>query len=147
MDALNACYTHKLVFSKLSPADHAQLTRLAIRKTYRKRLRITLEALDKHLPEQARYAAPEGGFTLWVTLPRDVSVQELFEASKRAGVLITTGRHFFADEMLENGFRISISRTDPLRIEEGIAKLGVVLKRLLRSRRKAPSLHDTPPLV
>ena len=36
MDALNACYTHKLVFSKLSPADHAQLTRLAIRKTYRK---------------------------------------------------------------------------------------------------------------
>ncbi len=36
MDALNTCLTQKLVFSKLSPVDHAELAQLAIRKTYRK---------------------------------------------------------------------------------------------------------------
>jgi len=36
MDTLHPCFTQKLIFSKLSPVDHAQLALLAMRKTYLK---------------------------------------------------------------------------------------------------------------
>ena len=65
------------------------------------------------------------------------------------GILVTSGRHFFAGDRAHNGIRLSISRTDPGRIEEGIARLGQVLERLLREHRPARgrALSEAPPLV
>ncbi|MBL7161999.1 MAG: hypothetical protein ISS57_05280 [Anaerolineales bacterium] len=36
MDDLNACFAESSVFSKLTPGDHAELARIAVRRTYQK---------------------------------------------------------------------------------------------------------------
>ncbi len=40
-----------------------------MKKVYRSRLEAIEEALEKHMPEETRWTRPEGGMSIWVTLP------------------------------------------------------------------------------
>jgi DNA-binding transcriptional MocR family regulator len=79
-------------------------------------------ALERELPD-ARFQVPEGGYFMWVDLPRGTDVEALFTAAKDRGVQFVKG----ADFMLEGGessLRLAYSGVTPAEIEEGIARLG-----------------------
>lgn len=100
-----------------------------IRAAYGKRRDAMLAAMQRHMPGGVGWTVPEGGMFVWVTLPAHLDGAELLAKSlKSEKVAFVPGRAFFADGSGGNTIRLSFSRTDEAVIEEGIARLGRLLK-------------------
>ena len=100
-----------------------------IRAAYGKRRDAMLAAMQRHMPAGVGWTVPEGGMFVWVTLPAHLDGAELLAKSlKSEKVAFVPGRAFFADGSGGNTIRLSFSRTDEAVIEEGIARLGRLLK-------------------
>jgi DNA-binding transcriptional MocR family regulator len=87
------------------------------------RARVLDAALREHLP-QATFRRPEGGYFLWVSLPRDeghVAARIVEEAAAR-GVIIVPGTDFVL-EGGENSFRLAYSGVTADVIGEGVRRL------------------------
>jgi len=107
-----------------------------IRKVYRERRDAMLAALKRYLPEEVRWTHPEGGLFLWVTLPEGLDAEEILKiALERERVAFIPGGPFFPGEPKPNTLRLNFSYCSPERIEEGIARLGRVLKEVLAESR------------
>lgn len=104
---------------------------LTIRKVYGERRDAMLRALDAHFPRTARWTRPQGGLFLWVTLPAGVDSEELLEDALEEKVAFVPGRSFFPNGDGAATFRLNYSYCTPPRIEEGIRRLGRVLRRRL----------------
>ncbi len=92
-----------------------------VKSALRERAATLCDALRRELPD-ARFVGPEGGYFLWVDLPRGSDVNALFEASARRGVQFVKGSEFVL-EGAESGFRLAYSGVTPAEIEEGIKRL------------------------
>jgi 2-aminoadipate transaminase len=92
-----------------------------VRDALRERAHTLAEALRRELPD-ARFVEPEGGYFLWLELPRGSDVDALFVAAQERGVQFVKGSDF----MLEGGgssLRLAYSGVTPAEIEEGVARL------------------------
>ena len=78
-------------------------------------------ALERELPE-ADFAAPEGGYFMWLDLPEAVHVADLERAASDRGVLFVKGADFLL-EGGENSLRLAYSGVTPEQIETGVARL------------------------
>jgi 2-aminoadipate transaminase len=83
-----------------------------------------LEALERHAPAEAEWSRPEGGYFVWVDLPREVPSVAAAEA---AGVTFVPGRDFFAEGSGGNSMRLAFSFVSPDEIAEGVARLAPLL--------------------
>ena len=93
----------------------------AVKAALRERASTLCEALRQELPD-ARFVAPEGGYFLWLDLPRGSDVDALFTAAAERGVQFVKG----ADFVLEGGeesLRLAYSGVTPEEIEEGVGRL------------------------
>ena len=64
---------------------------------YRERRDAMLAALEEHFPPEARWTHPEGGFFVWVTLPRHVDTGAVLAEAVENGVTFVPGDGFYAD--------------------------------------------------
>jgi 2-aminoadipate transaminase len=78
-------------------------------------------ALERELPE-ARFAAPEGGYFMWVELPPGTDVDALHRAASERDVAFVKGTDFLL-EGGENTLRLAYSGVTVEQIEEGITRL------------------------
>ncbi|HEY2295317.1 MAG TPA: PLP-dependent aminotransferase family protein [Thermoanaerobaculia bacterium] len=92
-----------------------------VREALRERAQTLCRALAEKLPD-ARFVPPQGGYFLWVDLPRGADVNALFEAAAAAGVQFVKGSDFLL-EGGESSFRLAYSGVTPEQIEEGIDRL------------------------
>ncbi|MCB1439782.1 MAG: PLP-dependent aminotransferase family protein [Nitratireductor sp.] len=100
-----------------------------LRKTYSERRDAMVAALEKHMPENVRFTRPEGGMFVWITLPDHLDGADLLAKSlKTEKVAFVPGRAFFADGSNGNTMRLSFSCAGEAVIEEGISRLGRLLK-------------------
>ena len=100
-----------------------------IRSAYRQRRDAMLAALSEYMPEGVSWARPEGGMFVWLTLPTGLNGAELLAKSiETVGVAFVPGGAFYADENGENTIRLSFSLSDADEINEGIRRLGMVLR-------------------
>jgi 2-aminoadipate transaminase len=93
-----------------------------VRTALAERAQTLRAALERELPE-ARFQVPEGGYFMWIDLPRGTDVNALLDAALERGVQFVKGTDF----MLEGGeasLRIAYSGVTPAEIEEGVARLG-----------------------
>jgi DNA-binding transcriptional MocR family regulator len=120
----------------------AHLRRL--RRTYRSRMAAAASAIAEHLPPTVHARVPQGGYCLWIELPKGVSMDELYARLGRDGVHVSHGRHFFATEPEHGCFRMSISRTQETEIEAGIAIVGRHLRELIESPARGESSLALP---
>jgi 2-aminoadipate transaminase len=67
--------------------EHVKL----IRRVYRERRDVMLEALAQHFPAEVTWTRPKGGLFLWVTLPEGADAQKLFEAAVREKCGVCSG--------------------------------------------------------
>ncbi len=114
--------------------DHLKL----VCKENRARLAAMLQAMERHFPDGVSWTVPEGGMSLWVTLPAGVDSVELLIEARRAGVNFSPGSLFFAggsggDQTLRLSF--TVEREE--RIEEGIARIGAILREKMVGRQAA----------
>ena len=100
-----------------------------IKAAYSKRRDAMLEALGKYMPEGVRWTRPEGGMFIWVTLPEGFDGADLLaKAIERKKVAFVPGKAFHADGSGANTFRISFSCADEKTIDEGISRLGALIR-------------------
>lgn len=86
-------------------------------------------ALKEHLPN-ANVRRTNGGYFLWVELPREMSGEALAARAIDHGVEVTSGRLCFPEDNPGNFLRLSFSLADPEQIKEGIARLGKAYREL-----------------
>jgi len=98
---------------------------------YKKQRDIMVDAIEDSFPPEASFTRPEGGMFLWVTLPERMSTLELFEHAVKENVAFVPGTPFFVDGGGANSMRLNFSNADEDRIEEGIQRLGRIMKNLL----------------
>jgi DNA-binding transcriptional MocR family regulator len=100
-----------------------------VHKAYRYRRDAMLAALEKYMPAGVTWTRPEGGMFIWVTLPKGADGAELLAKSiQTAKVAFVPGRAFFADGSGENTLRLSFSCANDKMIEEGIRRLGDLIR-------------------
>jgi len=100
-------------------------------RAYGERCRVMLEALSRHFPAETRWTHPQGGLFIWAELPAGVTGEELLEDALREHVAFVPGAPFFAEDPQHNFIRLNFSNSPPEMIEEGIKRIGRVLKRRL----------------
>jgi len=100
-----------------------------IRDAYSARRDCMLAALEREMPKTVRWTKPEGGMFVWLTLPEGFDGADLLARSlETQKVAFVPGRAFFADGSNGNTLRLSFSRADEATIEEGIARLGRLIR-------------------
>ncbi|ASY63537.1 Aromatic-amino-acid aminotransferase [Sinorhizobium sojae CCBAU 05684] len=100
-----------------------------IHRVYRHRRDAMLAALEKYMPADVSWTKPEGGMFVWVTLPKGTDGAALLAKSiETAKVAFVPGRAFFADGSGENTLRLSFSCANDEMIDEGIRRLGALIR-------------------
>lgn len=99
-----------------------------LRKVYGARLRAMLAALEQHMPEGVTWTEPAGGMFVWVSLPKGMDGAELLKKALQANVAFVPGAAFYADGSNTNTLRLNFSMSPPEKIQEGIARLGDVVR-------------------
>ncbi len=102
---------------------------------YRGRRDVMLDALEEHMPPGVRWTRPEGGLFLWVTMPEGVSADELLVTAVERKVAFVPGRPFHSNGDGQNTMRLNFSYSTPDKINEGISRLGCVLREYLETSR------------
>lgn len=102
-----------------------------LKKVYRKRRDVMMEAIKEHFPENVTYTYPEGGLFSWVVLPKHVNAREIMPRVLEQNVAFVPGGSFFPNGGNENTFRLNYSNMSEEKIKEGIARLGKVLKEVI----------------
>lgn len=102
-------------------------------KIYRKKRDVMLNALSKYFPSEASWTKPEGGFFIFVTLPEYIDVDEMFPEAIEEGVAYVSGSAFFANGKGKNTMRLSFCYPKEEDIEEGIKRLGKVIKKRIKN--------------
>ena len=97
------------------------------RALYGRKSERMLAALKRSMPESARWTLPRGGFFSWLTLP-GVDAVELTGRAIEQGVAVVPGTLFFPDGRGTESLRLSFSLVDEDKIDDGIARLGSVVK-------------------
>lgn len=93
-----------------------------------------ISAIRDEFPEEVSYTRPDGGMFIWATLPDGYSSTELFERALKEDVAILPGVPFYTDGGGATTMRLNFSNSTPERIEEGISRLGRVLREYLNEK-------------
>ena len=91
-----------------------------VKTALRGRRDAVVTALEREIPE-AKFAAPSGGYFMWVELPEGVDVAELEKAAAEREVLFVKGTDFLL-EGGQNTLRLAYSGVTPEQIDEGITQ-------------------------
>ncbi|SEN63908.1 hypothetical protein SAMN04488103_106135 [Gemmobacter aquatilis] len=125
---LHSATTNQIVTEKVARAGFdAHVAKL--REVYSARRDHMLAALAREMPDGVRWTQPEGGMFVWLTLPEGMDAADLLARSLATErVAFVPGRAFFADGSNGNTLRLSFSCADEAAIDEGIKRLGRLLR-------------------
>ncbi len=103
-----------------------------LKQAYRNRRDAMLAALSRHMPQGVNWTRPDGGMFIWLTLPEEIDGADLLARSlETQKVAFVPGRAFFADGSGGNTIRLSFSCADETTIEEGMKRLGALLREII----------------
>jgi 2-aminoadipate transaminase len=101
-----------------------------IRAVYRERRDRTIAALREELPDEARFHEPQSGLFVWVRLPARFDTLALLRAAVDVErIAFIPGPFFGGDGQLSSCLRICFASCPSQAIEDGIARLGQLLRR------------------
>lgn len=101
-----------------------------IKKLYQSQAQAMMDAMKKYFPPTVKYTKPQGGMFLWVTLPEGISAMSIFQKTLDQKVAFVPGDPFYVDEKDVNCMRLNYTNADPQTIDEGIRRMGEILKSL-----------------
>lgn len=86
------------------------------------------------MPGGTVVSRPQGGLSLWITLPESTDVSELYFRAVRRGVAFVAGEVFYASHVNPHTLRVSFGSLSQDALEEGIRRLCSVVNDLVRPR-------------
>jgi 2-aminoadipate transaminase len=118
-------------------ASHLEKLRVA----YAVRRTIMLDALAREFPAGTQWSKPHGGIFIWVTLPEHVDTWALLpRAVEQAKVAFVPGSAFSINEGGQSSMRLNFSNATPELIEEGLRRLGHIVREAAAARPPAGEL-------
>lgn len=94
-----------------------------LRHTYLQQVRRMREAVAESFPRGTRVSDPQGGFVLWVELPRGTNALEIAHEARRAGVSVAPGPIFSPTASFPNYLRLNCGYPWSPRVEAAVATL------------------------
>ena len=137
---LHASLLTQAAVYEFSRHGHLQKHIKRVRKAYRQQRDAMLEALEKYFPAEANWTRPAGGMAAWVALPGMLNADEILVHSAENGVIFSPGSHFYSSAPKMNMMRLCFTMASPTLIEEGIKRLGAVIKARMTTRKKERAL-------
>lgn len=104
----------------------AHLTKL--RRTLASQQSALLASLKKHFPTGYRVTRPEGGYFVWVELPRGADALEIHRNALDEGISVAPGPIFSPRREFKNCLRLNYGHPWTSEFERAIAKLGALIK-------------------
>ncbi|MCX7707657.1 MAG: PLP-dependent aminotransferase family protein [Anaerolineae bacterium] len=112
-----------------------------IRQIYKERRDVMLSALERYFPAGCSWTHPEGGLFLWARVPEWIDTAELLQEAIAKKVAYVPGFAFYPDARHgRNTMRLNFSNAQPAQIEEGIRRLGNLLKEKIARHQKLKSV-------
>lgn len=127
---INTSYLNQAIVAEFIRRGWLEPQIARLKALYEPRLDAMLGALDTHLADLATWQRPDGGFFVGMTLNADVRAKELLQEGRRANLMLTDGRGFFASGGGDNFVRLPFCALTPDEIETGIARLAKVVRGL-----------------
>ncbi len=119
----NASLTQMAVAEFLASGGYDRHLR-QLRRALKQQVERMRHELTRVLPEGTRISQPQGGFVLWVELPRGIDATELFRRCLEQGVNILPGALFSPTRKFRNCIRISCGHPWNDVIADGVERLG-----------------------
>jgi len=113
---------------------HMDRQLVSSRALYARRAGLMAQALTAHMPAGTSWTTPEGGFYIWLTAPAGVDTVALSSAARARKVAYVPGRPFYPGDDGAAQIRLSYSRAADDLIDEGIRRIGDVLRTALEER-------------
>ncbi|MBI3495674.1 MAG: PLP-dependent aminotransferase family protein [Proteobacteria bacterium] len=113
----------------------------ALSKVLRGHRDAMVAAIHHHLPD-ARVRVPNGGYFLWVELPKGVDAEELVRRAAKLGVTVFSGKLSFAQSPSTNFLRLAFSYSKPEQIAAGVERLGNAYAELMAEITSGPIRAD-----
>jgi 2-aminoadipate transaminase len=104
------------------------------RALYSRRAALMAQALAAHMPEGTTWTTPAGGFYIWLTAPDGLDTAALSAAAMARKVAYVPGRPFYTGPQGAAQIRLAYSRVADDLIDEGIRRIGEVLRTALEER-------------
>lgn len=102
-----------------------------IKKLYKRKREIALEALEKYMPEGIEWTKPKGGMFIWLTAPQGIDTEETFEEARKNKVAYVPGPPFFAKNPERNTLRLNYTYLEDEKIAEGVKRIAKTLKKYM----------------
>jgi 2-aminoadipate transaminase len=99
-----------------------------LKSVYSQRMKAMVTALRMYLPEGVNFLESRGGFFLWLTLPDRMNALDVQRRAIEQNVDFMPGVRFSSRGGLTNCLRLSFAFYDTPQIEEGVKRLGGVIK-------------------
>ncbi|MBD3421210.1 MAG: aminotransferase class I/II-fold pyridoxal phosphate-dependent enzyme [Chitinivibrionales bacterium] len=102
-----------------------------LRRAYRHRATLLLEALNASMPQEVGWTIPRGGFYVWVTLPQAIDASAVFDSSLSHGAAFVIGNAFDPSGSRNDCLRLAFSHTPEEKIETGVGIIAAAVKKLM----------------
>jgi 2-aminoadipate transaminase len=99
-----------------------------IKKLYKRKRDIMLDCLEKYFPSNVKWTMPKGGMFIWLTLPKSIDTRLMFQKALVKKVAYVVGDAFYPEGGNYNSMRLNFSYSEDDLIEEGMKRLGEVIK-------------------
>jgi 2-aminoadipate transaminase len=117
-----------------------------LKQIYKRRKTIMIDALNRHMPDGSTWTDPEGGFFVWLTLPKGIDTASMLAGARERGVEYLPGSTCYVNGEGRNQIRLSFSFASDDQIEPGIRILGEIIKgeRLESKSHPSEKAHQVP---
>lgn len=112
-----------------------------VRRVFQKRRDAMAEALTRYFPSNAKWCAPNGGLSIWVSLAPEYNTENLLRLAEDIGVQFVPGSAFYFGSQFYNSLRLSFASESEKRIDEGVRVLGSLLA---NRKSRASLMNDLP---
>lgn len=126
-DLGNSDLLQRIALELVERTDDLEARLTTVRALYRQRRDALAAALTAHLPGDARFALPDGGFFLWAELS-DVDTSALLPVAVRHGVSFVPGAPFFVRDEVSSAVRLAFSCLPADRADEAGTRLAAAVR-------------------
>jgi len=105
-----------------------------IRSVYKERRDVMIEMMEEMFPPEVTWSKPHGGMFLWGVLPPEMDTAEVLKHAIERKVAFVPGTAFHPNGGGNNTMRLNFSYSSPDLIREGITRLGITLKELIKEK-------------
>jgi DNA-binding transcriptional MocR family regulator len=105
-----------------------------LRISFANQIQTVSRAITKYFPERTRVSRPQGGYLLWVELPKGISAMKLYEQALAQHVFVLPGPMFSPSRGFKNYIRINCSSPWSDKFDRALLTVGRICSHICEAR-------------